>query len=354
MEALRVVEDEAVDDEAADDEAVGDEAEVAMWRDTRDVPAEHDKVLELRIERLALANRAILSAGLKHIFREKFRAILCESHHLLLLVAIPGLPLEVRRAVAVYLIASDMDSLCAMERRVLGALSSVHGHVLFERAGYCGYKAMFCDPRWAYDYSDVEHDYNTLVTTHSVQLQKVLPPVHRYALSASTLGLATRANSMWALHTIMRGIIARCACLHGPCCRRCGYNRMKREKFWECVRRGRPRVQDLFSLRRHLDVIRDRHWSEEIPTVFDMRTLVQHLPEDFVEAWNDATLRALQSTPQSGTSSSISMPCWQGFVQDARQCSSVDGRRRQTGLAYDLVLTPTDQSVFLSLPLYLS
>ena len=30
MEALRVVEDEAVDDEAA-----GDEAEEAMWRDTR-------------------------------------------------------------------------------------------------------------------------------------------------------------------------------------------------------------------------------------------------------------------------------------------------------------------------------
>ena len=319
-----------------------------------DVPAEHDEVLELRIERLALANRAILSAGLKNTFREKFRVVLCESRHLLLLVAIPGLPLEVRRAVAAYLIASDVESLCAMERRVLGALSSVHGHVLFERAGYCGYKAIFCDPRWAYDYSDVEHDYNTLVTTHSVQLQKVLPPVHRYALSASTLGLATRANSLWVLHTIMRHIIDSCGCLHGPPCRRCGYNRMKRDKFWECVRRGRPSVQNLFSLRRHLDVIRDRHWSEEIPTVFDMRTLVQHLPEDFVEAWNDATLRALQSTPQSGTSSSISITSWHGFVQDARQCSSVDGRRRQTGLAYDLVPTPTDKYVILSLTLYLS
>ena len=309
-----------------------------------DVPAEHDEVLELRIERLALANRAILSAGLKNIFREKFRAVFCESNHLRLLVAIPGLPLEVRRAVATYLIASDVESLCAMERRVLGAVSSVHGHVLFERAGYCGYKAIFCDPRWAYDYSDVEHDYNTLVTTHSVQLQKVLPPVHRYALSASTLGLATRADSAWALHTIMRDIIARCDCLHGPRCRSCGYNRMKRDKFWECVRRGRPSAQDLFSLRRHLDVIRDRHWSEEIPTVFDMRTLVEHLPEDFVGAWNDATLRALQSTPQSGTSSSISITSWHGFVQDARQCSSVDGRRRQTCLAYDLDLTPSDQS----------
>ena len=33
MEALRVVEDEAMDDEAVNDEAVYDEAEEAMWKD---------------------------------------------------------------------------------------------------------------------------------------------------------------------------------------------------------------------------------------------------------------------------------------------------------------------------------
>ena len=286
-------------------------------------PRDHDEVLEARLLRLQVANCALLSAGVKSGLREKVDSVILESQHLRLILAIPGLPQEVRRAIAAHVFVLDIDAFCATEQRVLNALLNVHGHAVFEHAGACGYRCIFCDTHWADEYSDMEHDYNSLMRTHCNELKRVLQAVQRYAFSTYALGLDMRASSAGATCDVMRNIIDRGSCLRGPLCRTCGYSRMERTKFWECARRGRLSVQDLQVLRRHLAVIRDR---EEISTDFDMRILIERLPDEFVDAWSVTTLSALKRQPQLVPSSTISITRWEGFVQDVRQCP-FDGRR---------------------------
>ena len=92
-----------------------------------------------------------------------------------------------------------------------------------------------------------------------------------------------------------RGVVVQGArCIDDP------YAKMDREMFWYVCMHGQLSGSSLEALTRNFHNMRARSGEELLtPILCDLHALVQHLPDHFIEAWQDEEMIQLKATPNT-------------------------------------------------------
>lgn len=275
-----------------------------------------------RIARLTSVRGVLEEANGQH--HEIFQQIRAEANELANVYVMRGkFPPEPCALLSTYVVGTCLEKLCAKAGRVHSSIHLIVDDDLFRDGGYRGPKERGCGGHDDTDEElEQEYEYSEAIHAHKTELRELTPALRRYAFVTARVGMQDRARRAHELLTTVADICRIGVALSGAPCIDDPYVRMDRATFWRLVRQVELGPANIQGLTAHFRTMSERDVAEDflIPLLYDLQALVRHLPNSFVDGWQDEEMTALKAEPDVTRLSEYFSGKHRGYLKDIYQC----------------------------------